>query len=520
MKKKIKNVIFLLIILLCSVMIVGARYYKEEYPEQDFSQILYYLLNGVEHTAPNVTNNILADCLAPVILMTAGLYFLAGKNIKSNLILKIRIRKKKAKIQLYPIKLISKHRILYSMLIYIVAVSIFIKGFGVDVYIQSMMQDSNLYAEYYVDRRDVEIKFPEQKRNLIIIFAESMETTVLSEENGGALDYSIVPELEQLALENTNFSNNEKIGGGYHTFGTGYSAGGIVAVTGGIHIASANVMKNNVYSGTGNYLPGAYTLGEVLREQGYNLEVMMGSDATFGGRAQYFQTNGDYKIFDVNYAIEQGKMKESDRVWWGFEDDKLFEWSKEEISNLASEAQPFNYIMITADTHFVDGYLSQKAENKFSTQYENVHAYSSKSIYEFVEWAKNQEFYNNTTIVIVGDHLGMQTEFYESKMEQGYQRRVYNVIINPAIEATNYKNREFTIIDYYPTILASMGVKIEGERLGIGTNLYSGVPTIVEELGYEYLNGELTKNSNFYNNNIFGEDYYITKDIHKEVENE
>ena len=57
--------------------------------------------------------------------------------------------------------------------------------------------------------------------------------------------------------------------------------------------------------------------------------------------------------------------------------------------------------MITADTHFVDGYLSPNAENKFELQYENVHAYSSKLVYEFIEWAKQQDFYEDTTIVIL-----------------------------------------------------------------------------------------------------------------------
>ena len=237
----------------------------------------------------------------------------------------------------------------------------------------------------------------------------------------------------------------------------------------------------------------------------------MGSDADFGGRRQYYTTNGNYKIFDLNYAIEQNKMSSKDSVWWGFEDDKVYEWSKEEILNLAKQDNPFNYIIITADTHFVDGYLSPNAEDKFDTQYENVHAYSSKSINEFINWVKSQNFYKDTTIVIVGDHLGMQNDFYEERMSNGFTRTIYNVIINPAIEVKNNKNRIFTLMDMYPTILASIGVEIEGDRLGLGTNLYSSIPTLTETLGYEYFNNELKKSSNFYNKVILGDDYYIIK---------
>lgn len=251
----------------------------------------------------------------------------------------------------------------------------------------------------------------------------------------------------------------------------------------------------------------------------------MGSDSSFGGRKQYYTTNGDYKIFDLNYAIEQGKMTREDFVWWGFDDDSLYSWSKEELTSLSKENKPFNYIMLTADTHFMDGYLGPNVESKFDTQYENVHSYSSKCINEFVNWVKKQDFYKDTTIVIVGDHLGMQNDFYEEKIKENmdgqYTRTIYNVIINPAIDATNNINRQFTSMDMFPTILASIGVEIEGNRLGLGTNLYSGIPTLVEELGYAYFNEEIKKNSVFYNKYIFGEDYYIIKSKQEsEKENE
>lgn len=84
-------------------------------------------------------------------------------------------------------------------------------------------------------------------------------------------------------------------------------------------------------------------------------------------------------------------------------------------------------------------------------------------------------------------------------------------IINPAIEKVNNTNRIFTAMDMCPTILASIGAKIEGEKIGLGTNLYSGIPTLAEEYGISYLNEELAKNSRFYNKKILGDDYYIMK---------
>lgn len=46
------------------------------------------------------------------------------------------------------------------------------------------------------------------------------------------------------------------------------------------------------------------------------------------------------------------------------------------------------------------------------------------------------------------------------------------------------------------------GVKIEGNRLGLGTDLFSNEPTVFEKFGYDYVNKELAKKSEFYNKRI------------------
>jgi phosphoglycerol transferase len=43
-----------------------------------------------------------------------------------------------------------------------------------------------------------------------------------------------------------------------------------------------------------------------------------------------------------------------------------------------------------------------------------------------------------------------------------------------------------------------MGFSVDGERLGLGTNLFSGKKTLAEEMGYESFDAELSKFSDFY----------------------
>ena len=64
------------------------------------------------------------------------------------------------------------------------------------------------------------------------------------------------------------------------------------------------------------------------------------------------------------------------------------------------------------------------------------------------------------------------------------------------------KNRQFGVFDMFPTTLAAMGVEIEGNRLALGTNLFSEEKTLTEIHGQETLNKELQKNSEFYNEEI------------------
>lgn len=63
-----------------------------------------------------------------------------------------------------------------------------------------------------------------------------------------------------------------------------------------------------------------------------------------------------------------------------------------------------------------------------------------------------------------------------------YQRTVYTTIINAALDYGLDYDRQFTTMDMYPTTLASLGVKIGGDRLALGTNLYADTPTLVESM--------------------------------------
>ena len=154
--------------------------------------------------------------------------------------------------------------------------------------------------------------------------------------------------------------------------------------------------------------------------------------------------------------------------------------------------------------HTPNGYLCNACGNEYDDNYKNIIACQDKQITNFVEWCQEQEFYEDTVIVVAGDHLSMAPIVKNEYVPDGYQRSVYNAIINSDLEPFNWKNRQFTTMDMFPTILASLGFEIEGERLGLGTNLYADKKTVMETIGKNEFMEEISKNSKLYNKDILG----------------
>lgn len=373
-------------------------------------------------------------------------------------------------------------------------------------YLLSQRKESHFIEQNYVDPRTTKITFPDKKRNLIYIYLESMESTFASKGDGGGLDFNCIPELTTLAEENTNFSNSDKLGGGYPAYGGTWTMAGIFSQTSGIPIKNSEQTDdvNAILTEQSSFSSQARNLEDILADEGYNQCFMIGSDATFGGRRAYFESHGkgQTEICDYNTAKENGQIPEDYYVWWGYEDQKLFANAQEKLTELSSKDEPFNFTMLTVDTHFEDGYVCEQCQNEFGdNQYANVMACSSRQVDAFVKWIQQQPFYENTTIVISGDHLTMDSDFCNDVSED-YERSVYNVFINlPEGLDTSFEkthNREFATLDMFPTTLAAMGVTIEGDRLALGVNLFSDEQTLTEQYGRKGLDKELMKKSKFY----------------------
>lgn len=483
------------------------RWAKGNFANIGFEEIVFHLNMPLKGTADNMIGGYLKAAFLPAILLFAG--YLIVIFWPTKYLYRLEINRKWI-IQLFPIHM----KVIPVVLVGSIWITALVKdadtAFGFLDYMANQIQQSKVIEGEYVSPDEVSIRFPEQKRNLICIYIESAETSAQDRENGGGFSENYIPEMTQIAKDNISFSQSDLIEGATVVPGCGWTIAGLVAETSGLPLKLYKPIDPEKSAGNSmddyaSFMPGAVTLGDLLEREGYHNYFMAGSDFEFGGRTNYFTQHGAYDIWDYYTAKSEKKIPEDYDEWWGFEDQKLYEFAKEKLLEISKQDEPFNFSMLTADTHHEDGYLCKLCQNIYPGQYENVLRCASKQLDEFVKWITEQDFYENTTIAIMGDHCSMDSDFYEGFPEESYGgtvRKVYNAFVNAAAEPSREKNRKFTTLDMFPSILASMGVEIEGNRLGLGTNLFSGEETLAEEYGYAYLLQELSKKSSFYNQKI------------------
>jgi len=486
----VKTVFSIILLVLAAVsaflavlLVTSNQWYQNTWDNLKIDEIIYHLTGTMEGTATDTLNVFLVTCLLPSIIVAAVV-----------VVVGILLRRK-----MLACNILKGAIVIAGLLVVSFVAKEFWTNMDISTYVEHQSEYSSFIDENYVDPSTVALEFPEKKRNLIYIFLESMENTFSDQENGGAFDFNAIPELTELSEENENFSGGSTtLNGGHSMTGSTWTMGAMFAQTSGLPL-TINIDKNAM-STQESFFPGVTALGDILEEQGYNQTLLIGSDAAFGGRELYFTEHGNYTMRDHNYYTHNGYLPEDYFVWWGFEDMYLFEFAKEELTEMAKSGEPFNLTMLTVDTHFTDGYYCDLCREDFpGDQYSNVMACSSRQTTEFISWIKQQPFYENTTIVISGDHPTMD-KAYCSGISSDYKRTVYTTVINAPLEPETKEFRQFSTMDMYPTTLAALGVDIPGDKLALGVNLFSSERTLYEIYDESLFNQGLSSKSELMEN--------------------
>jgi lipoteichoic acid synthase len=299
-------------------------------------------------------------------------------------------------------------------------------------------------------------------RNVIVVQVESLEAFTLNLSLEGQ---QITPSLNRLSKDGLALTNHH-----YHTL-YAPTANNEFSILNSLHPLADGVpfmeYPANKY----------YALPEHLKTQGYYTAALEGDVATFWNRSNAYPAMGFDKFHDIkDFSIKR-------KVGWGLADNDMFEQS---IEKLAGMSQPFFVKLATLSSHvpfaipddmktlaLPDGY---KGLSPMQLDYLQAISYVDKSIGDFIERLKAAGLYDNSLIIITGDHgAGAQMHNQSLKKLLGAPEdeiakieleRVPLIILAPGTELKGSIATPSSHIDLYPTISNLLGLNTPKTVLG------------------------------------------------------
>ena len=444
---KISCLIFFLLVISISI-----PWILKIFPMEDAETVVFTLQMPLDGFVSYFLKMALTDVLLPSVVFSVALYSV------------YRITKKSFFVKnLILIVLVVVSISCISFLIVEIPIHDYISILNRDERMAKPFHSSFMRQNFYLLNVD-SIEFNKNKRNLILIIAESMENGF--DEN--------IPELMNLAKTNTSFQPHDYVGGGVDIVGAKNTTSATVSKITGFPLLTHH------YSAIFPKIP---TIYDVLHNYGYTNVFMQGTSGSFGFGGRFLESHGIDLFMDDKKIERKGIPKYNDRIT----DKELFGYAKLLLNDLQDTS--FSLTIATIETHFPHGFYDENCiEKPIDDTDESIFRAtlrcSSREINEFVEFVKRQPYADNTEIVIVGDHL-FKGNLVVKKFAG--ERNWLTIFINPVSSASLNSHRYFASIDIAPTILESLGMKLPNNKMAFGTSLWSSKRTLLETVGYDSL---------------------------------
>lgn len=333
-------------------------------------------------------------------------------------------------------------------------------------FVRAQATTSQLYEENYTVPN-----IRANNRNLIFIILESYEKSF---QNKSVFGENLSPKLTRIQNENTSFN------GFYQLKQTGWTITSLMSALCGVPLKLNNHFIN--LSSFKEFMPNLVCWPEQLAQQGYQNVLMKAAAVQFTGTNHFALRHGFQKA--IGYKELKDKYDDNSQSEWGLNDQAFYQAVQDELTRLAQTNQPFFLTTIQADTHQPHGHLNPTCREKYH-DYRDAVICSDSAVAALIDRIKQQPFYQNTTVVVMGDHLVSATDI-DSLLEKLPRREIYFTVINPQNNQTPFIH-SFTNLDIAPTILDALGVDFNG-TYGLGRSLYRAEKTLYEKMtDFEFL---------------------------------
>ncbi len=267
-----------------------------------------------------------------------------------------------------------------------------------------LVGDSKINEDYYLatgtyeKQKDGEYFGIAKGRNVIMVQMESFQNMMIGAEYYGQ---ELTPFLNDFINDDSTiyFDNfYSQIGGG-NTSDAELATNN--SLFGSIESYSYQLFEDNYFRG----------LPWILKEQGYSTSVMHGYKKEFWNRENIYPNLGIDKYFgNTEYKSDNIKGIGGGNIV-GISDSEFF---KQSVDYMKTLKEPYYNMLITLSTHnpfqlpkqLSEIKLREEDKNLVGQYYDSIH-YSDKSLGEFIERLKEEGLYDNSIIVMYGDHFGL-----------------------------------------------------------------------------------------------------------------
>ncbi|MCU5463346.1 LTA synthase family protein [Bacillus cereus] len=308
-------------------------------------------------------------------------------------------------------------------------------------------------------------------KNVIVVTLESLQTFLIGASVNGQ---EVTPFLNQFINESYYFDNF------FHQTGQGKTSDSEFLIDTSLYPLNRGAVffthGNNDYTAT----------PEILRQQGYFTSVFHANNATFWNRNIMYSALG----YDRYYNELDYKITPETNLNWGLKDIEYFDQS---VDILKTVDQPFYARFLTLtnhypftydeDTKFIEPYNSG---NGVFDRYIVTARYLDESIKRFIERLKAEGMYDDSIIVLYGDHYGI-SEKHNRAMAQFLEKDQIT---------------EFDTLNLQRTPLyIHMPGQTEGQTISKPTGQIDMKPTILNLLGID------TTNDIRFGHDMFSDEY-------------
>ncbi|WAA10421.1 LTA synthase family protein [Fervidibacillus albus] len=303
-------------------------------------------------------------------------------------------------------------------------------------------------------------------KNIIVISLESTQNFVINSTVNGQ---EITPFLNEFIEESYYFDNF------YHQTGQGKTSDSEFLLDNSLYPLGRGAV---FFTHAGNeYL----SLSKLLKENNYFVAALHPNNKTFWNRNMMYESLG----YDRFYNLEDYDVTEENSVGWGLKDVDFFEQS---IQYLKEMPEPYFAKFITLTNHHPfllneeDMYIQPyDSSSEILNRYFTTVRYEDEAVKTFIERLKEEGLYEDSIIIMYGDHYGI-SEKHNEALGEYFDKEItpFDVVelqkVPLIIHIPGQTGETLSTlggqIDLKPTILHLLGIEKETD-IHFGQDLFS-----------------------------------------------